>query len=405
MSWRRGLTCLLIGAFLPVYSVGQGDDRKDCSSLLEASTVLRFGCTVGAPPNEEGQPVYLIGSDDESFGYNVECVDRNWARYAGPFTGQPIWHGQCVRFRIVGNEPPTGLDCRPSYYSGRVEAYSPSDFNNYFVRGQDGLAIEVDQNMAACTLGSTRVAAQEECQGRECDHCDIYGECQYFRSDPCFYHTGCPNGYVDNGSYCCVPACPLLIDLGGNGFLLTSLEDGLSFDIDGNGIKKKISWTASGVPNACLVLDRNKNGIIDDGRELFGNFSPQTASANPNGFLALSEFDKLENGGNSNGSVDAEDAVFPTLRLWLDSNHDAISQPAELLPLVAAGLKTIDLKYHESKVTDQYGNQFRYRAKLLTNTNESSKWAWDVFLLVKREESARTSALFGKSCPVPLLKE
>ena len=190
-----------------------------------------------------------------------------------------------------------------------------------------------------------------------------------------------------NSPYCVCTGCdvcggsPILVDVNGDGFAMTDVAHGVGFDLNGNGTRDPLSWTAPGTDDAWLALDRNGNGVIDNGQELFGDLTPQPASPGKNGFRALAEFDKWQNGGNSDGVIDKNDTVYQQLRLWQDRNHNGISESSELQPLQNFSLITIELEYKMSKQTDSYGNEFKYRAKVKdTNKTKIARWAWDVFL-------------------------
>ena len=206
--------------------------------------------------------------------------------------------------------------------------------------------------------------------------CDIW-------QDTTFQHppgpTSCPSEEHEPQFFPGWYGTPIILDVLGNGFKLTDGSSGVNFDLDTDTVKEQLSWTAPDSDDAFLVLDRDGNGAIDNGRELFGNFTPQPLPPPgilSNGFLALAEYDKAVNGGNGDGVIDRNDAIFASLRLWQDTNHNGISEKAEQHTLPDLNVDSISLDFKESRRTDRYGNQFRYRAKV----NET-RWAYDVFFV------------------------
>jgi hypothetical protein len=194
-------------------------------------------------------------------------------------------------------------------------------------------------------------------------------------TDECFQY---PDGSYSENCY-----SPILIDLAGHGYHLTSAAAGVHFDLNADGQAEALSWPRDG-DNAFLCLDRNGNGMIDNGRELFGNYTPLSdGSMAHNGFAALAEYDRPELGGNNNGWIDRGDAIWPSLLIWGDTNHDGVSQPTELRRLDECGIVRISDRYTLSKRVDGDGNAFRYKGEsfILEGSREHKRDLYDVFFV------------------------
>jgi hypothetical protein len=184
-------------------------------------------------------------------------------------------------------------------------------------------------------------------------------------------------------------ADPLLISVADADYRLSSFEDGVRFDLNVDGEAEQTAWTLAGSDDAFLVLDRNRNGRIDNAMEVFGDKTPQLPSDDPNGFRALQVFDDTLNGGNGDGRIDASDRIYASLRLWTDADHDGKSAASELVPL--AGLVTaIHLDYQRNDFRDEHGHDFRYSAALDRPAgSRGAVVAWNVFFANPSETDRR----------------
>jgi hypothetical protein len=207
--------------------------------------------------------------------------------------------------------------------------------------------------LAVLALTLCAVTASAQCPG------DIEAMC-----------GGDPNGCAE----------PLLIKLDDGPWKLAGLDDPVAFDINATGHTRLIGWTArDDVKTAFLALDRNGNGMIDDGSELFGNATPLPSGAHArNGFNALAQYDV-----NRDGFIDHEDPIWDSLLLWADVNHDGVSDRWELTRLSASAITSIELRSHWSGRHDPNGNAFAFQGQM--HMGHQTRTIYDVFFVTETQ--------------------
>lgn len=156
---------------------------------------------------------------------------------------------------------------------------------------------------------------------------------------------------------------PLLLDLNGDGIRTTTGWYPVHFDFDGDGTKEITAWTAPDGDEGFLWLDLNANGSVDNGRELFGDSTLlPNGETSQHGFEALAVYDRYDMGGNDDGLINEKDLIWRFLRLWIDRNHDGVSQRQEIRPLSAEGVVSISLDYVEARDYDDAENLHLYQS-------------------------------------------
>jgi Ca2+-binding RTX toxin-like protein len=135
---------------------------------------------------------------------------------------------------------------------------------------------------------------------------------------------------------------PIVLDLDHNGFAFSSLDNGVSFDIDADGHTDQIAWTSA---DGILAYDLDSNGRIDNGSEIF---TPSfNGGGHASGIAALATLDS-----NGDGKIDAEDDAFSKLSIWVDANHNGISDDGELSGLLDHSITSISLDTSSTGATE-----------------------------------------------------
>ena len=152
-------------------------------------------------------------------------------------------------------------------------------------------------------------------------------------------------------------------------FPLTSPSAGVKFDLNGDGVPEQTAWTAPGSKLAFLAIDRNGNGVIDNGKELFGT---QTQPRAADGIHALT-LSLVESGGGRKVSIFAIDPIFYKLMLWEDRNHNGVREPNELR-LAKELFTEFGLGYTGHNTVDEFGNRFQRQGWLQIRTKGQDEW-------------------------------
>lgn len=160
---------------------------------------------------------------------------------------------------------------------------------------------------------------------------------------------------------------PLIVDLAGDGITLTSPEDGVAVDIDGDGTLDRVGWTRVDTDDAFLCVDYNRNGFIDVPSDLVGG-----TMGPPNGFAFLSAMDGIASRGRPerianrrpNSYIDRADAIYADLVLWTDQNQNGRSEEDELEGLEYAKVLRLETAHEDVSTSDPWGNEFRSRGRV-----------------------------------------
>ena len=238
----------------------------------------------------------------------------------------------------------------------------------------DSVMKVIQPNEMTSTNATVSVGGADQCNVDQYYHREEYDECEF----------GCPPGYTEScqgdqqpdpeNCNCCVNYTPVVVDMGSDALQFSSAEAGVLFPINDLGSILRVAWPLS-PHTAFLALDRNSDGGINNGAELFGNTTRlRNGAPAPNGFAALAEFD-----ADGNGRIDSTDWVYGQLRLWQDANRDGVSQPDELIPLADAGLISLEVLPRTSERQDRWGNRFTLRAKAQFSSAPNARFAYDVF--------------------------
>jgi hypothetical protein len=178
---------------------------------------------------------------------------------------------------------------------------------------------------------------------------------------------------------------PIILDLNGDGISTLSVQNGTRFDLSADGSSVQTGWVAPS--DGLLVLDRNQDGVINDGSELFGTSTAlQNGSKAIDGYQALSEMDS-----NKDGVINSQDTSFSKLGVWIDSDSDGKTGNYELKSLTDLNITQLNLEAQITRDSNQ-GNLIGLTSSYQT-ADGSSHAAADVWFVVDKASVVNTQSI------------
>lgn len=357
MSTLTRLTLCVSALCLAPAVVARAQDACQANAQAMASTETVQG-SCGGPGSVAWPSFPLEVKKRYNMGGQTNCQDNNYYAFSQSSSQDVAAWSTCG---------PTGNDTPPMCMPSFDGPYQFS-FGQWFVYTRNG-TYSTESGLCGLSGEANDVIsiAIEGCVGTTC--------CGDARS----WCTATYGVWENEGCRCTWPS-PIIVSLGGNDLHLTNAAAGVDFDLFGQGRRGRWAWTRAASDDAFLALDRDGDGLISSGKELFGTVTEQPEGSERNGFRALKVFDL-----NGDNRVDAGDSVFDLLRLWFDRNHNGISEPTELVRLPDVGVVAFSLDYRVTSRRDAFGNSYRFASPVEMRRQHATvmRTAWDVFLVGK----------------------
>jgi hypothetical protein len=172
--------------------------------------------------------------------------------------------------------------------------------------------------------------------------------------------------------------------LNGDGVRSLNISSGVQFDLYATGQKVDTGWVDP--KDGLLALDRNHDGVINDGTELFGTSTDLPSGEKAaDGYVALRALDT-----DGDGAISSTDSEFANLKVWVDSNSDGVSQAEELKTLDSLRVAKLYLDAESTSVKDN-GNWVRLTSRFENADGETHEMADVWFVANKGEHTDKSS--------------